>query len=462
MEFDTLLSLTPKLYDLGVVNALSSPNDFAPVQHNGLWYFFVTNQLTGALSRVEMGASLATAAPSLAYLNADFAQLKNPTGIAIIRDCDSFHMFLTDRQTKDFIRLDVLDITGPATGYTINNFGALGSISDPTGMSRAIRDHDNIFMFTTNVIDSVLTRIKFQQCSNASIQSSTTMKPPVYKYNAAGIYNLYYLADEGLPTMKVQCKLIYVLPTPPIVMSADTFMCAGDSMKLKVLSINAINKTWSPAYNISSTTLDNVIVWPKYSTTYRILLPYSSGCVVDTAIRVHVTKVMADAGPDRTVQDGASTQLGGPFTSLGTNYSYTWTPKRYIVDDMSLTPVVNPPNDYTYYLEVKEANTGCKNVDTVVVRVECNDVNMPNAFKPQGSDYQSRFGIANNQIVKLVHFRIFDRWGREVFSTTDPTKQWDGKINGEYAEMGVYAYFIDGFCTSGKRVTKKGNVTLIR
>jgi gliding motility-associated-like protein len=463
MEFDTLLSLTPHLYDLGTINSLSSPNDFAPIQHNGLWYFFITNQISGELARVDMGASLATAAPSLAAWSANpGSNFKNPTGIAIIRDCDSFHMFITDRQTKDFIRVDIPDITGGPGTFVINNFGALGSLSDPTGMSRAIRDHDNIFMFSTNVIDSVLTKVKFQQCSNASIQSSTTMKPPTYKYNTAGIYNLYYLADEGLPTMKVQCKLIYVIPTPPIVMSADTFMCQGDSMKLKILSINAINKTWSPAYNISNTTLDNVIVWPRYTTTYRILLPYASGCVVDTDIRVHVSKVIADAGPDRTLQDGANTQLGGPFTSLGTNFSYTWTPKRYIIDDIALTPVVNPPNDYTYYLEVKDNNSGCKNVDTVVVRVECNSINMPNAFKPQGNDYQSRFGIANNQIVKLVYFRIYDRWGREVFSTTDPTKQWDGKINGEYAEVGVYVYVIDGFCNSGKRVTKDGNVTLIR
>lgn len=462
MEFDTLLSLTPKLYDLGPISGLGGPNDFAPIQYGGVWRFFVTNQFTGDLARVDLGASLATTTPSTAAIIGTFINgLKNPYGISIIRDCDSFHMFIVDRQTKDFVRLDVADIAGGSAGYTYNNFGAMGCITDPTGMSRAIRYHDNIYMFTTNDIDSTLAKVKFQQCSSASIQSSTTMKPPVYKYNTSGTYNLYYLADEGLPTMKVQCKLIYVLPTPPIVMSADTNICQGDTAQLKVLSINAINKTWTPAYNITSTTVDEVRVWPRYSTTYRILMPYASGCVVDTAIRIKVNKVMADAGPDRTIKDGAMTQLGGPFTSLGTNYTYTWTPNRYISSDIVLTPTVNPPNDYTYYLEVVDTS-GCKSTDTVVVRVDCENINMPNAFKPEGNDHQSRFGLANNQIIKLIYFRIYNRWGMEVFNTTDPTKKWDGKINGEYAPVGVYVWDIDGFCNSGKRVQAHGNVTVIR
>lgn len=463
IEFDTLLSLTPKLYDLGSMPGLSSPNDFAPLLHNGLWHLFVTNESTGELSRIDLGSSIATAAPGSATIIGNFIDgLKNPTGISIIRDCDSFHIFITNRQSLDFVRLDVTDILGGISAFTLNNYGAVtGSLTSPSGLSRAIRDHDNIFMFTTNEVDSTLSKIKFQQCSNASIQSSTTMKPPVYKYDTAGVYNLYYMVDEGLPTMKVQCKLIYVQAIPPLVMSNDTAICQGDTVSLRVLSINAINKTWSPAYNITNTTEDNVRVWPRYSTAYRILLPFSSGCVVDTAIRIHVTKVLADAGPDRTLHDGASTLLGGPNTSLGINYSYTWTPNRYISNDIAMNPIVNPPHDYTYYLEVKDTS-GCKNVDTVVVRVDCNDINLPNAFKPEGSNYQSRFGLANSQIIKLAYFRIYSRWGQEVFSTTDPTKEWDGKINGEYAPVGVYVYQVDGFCSSGKRVTKEGNVTVVR
>ncbi len=461
IEFDTLLSLTPKLFDLGTTTGLSGPNDFAPLLYNGIWYFFTTNSISNDLTRVDMGASLATSTPAGTALGNFSTDLQNPTGIAILRDCDSFHIFITNKQSRDFVRIDAVDILGGPTSFNSNNYGPMGVIVAPSGMSRAIRDHDDIFMFSTNEIDSNLIKIKFAQCKNSDIRSSTTAKPPTFKYDTAGTYNLYYLIDEGLPTMNVQCKLIYVLPTPPIIMSNDTTICQGDTVGLKMLSITATSKTWSPAYNISSITADNVQVWPDFSTIYRIYMTFKNGCIVDTAIRVKVNKVNADAGPDRSLADGATTLLGGPMTSDAVNYTYDWTPKRYILNDKSMAASVNPPFDYTYYLTVTDTSK-CTDIDTVVVHVGCNDVNLPNAFAPQGSDHQNRFGLANTQIAKLVFFSIYDRWGKEVFTTTDPTKQWDGKVNGEFAPMGVYIWNVDGFCNSGKRMKKSGNVTLIR
>jgi gliding motility-associated-like protein len=461
IEFDTLLSLTPTLTDMGVVTDINAPNDYAVLRHNGLWYFFVTNETNNELTRLRMGASLASPVITSTSLGNFGNELRNPTGISLIRDCDSFHVFITNKTTREFIRLDATDITGPAAAFNPVNLGILGGMLAPTGLTRPIRDKDNIFLFSTNETDGNLVKIVFQQCSNASIQSSTTSTPPPYKYDTAGIYNIYYMINEGLPTMDVQCKLIYVLATPPITMSNDTTICQGDTVSLKVISVNAINKTWSPDYNISSTIKDEVRVWPDYSTVYRIYMPYLSGCTVDTAIKITVNKVEADAGPDRTLADGASTLLGGPFTSLGSKYWYKWAPSRYLSNDGITNPTAYPPFDYTYYLYVTD-EAGCVAIDTVVVNVGCNDVNLPNAFAPEGKNTQNRFGLANSQIVKLAAFSIYDRWGKEVFTTTDPTKQWDGRVNGEVAPMGVYIWNVDGFCNSGKRLKKSGNVTLIR
>jgi gliding motility-associated-like protein len=99
----------------------------------------------------------------------------------------------------------------------------------------------------------------------------------------------------------------------------------------------------------------------------------------------------------------------------------------------------------------------------VLVKVACADVNLPNAFTPEdhaaNNDY---FGLINKSIVKLNHFKIFDRWGKMVFSTNDVSMQWNGKADGIDCPYGVYVWEVDGFCSSGKRITKNGNVTLIR
>jgi gliding motility-associated-like protein len=79
---------------------------------------------------------------------------------------------------------------------------------------------------------------------------------------------------------------------------------------------------------------------------------------------------------------------------------------------------------------------------------------------------RATFGLSNQQIVKLAYFRIYDRWGNMVFTSgeeiADPTKEWDGTVNGNDAPMGVYVWQADGFCNSGQRIRTSGNVTLIR
>jgi gliding motility-associated-like protein len=285
----------------------------------------------------------------------------------------------------------------------------------------------------------------------------------VYSYSQPGTYNVYLAINEGLPTMQVQCKQIVVLPIPPLDMSQDTIICQGDTLTLSIRSQTGLSFTWRPEYNLGPKADSfDVRVWPDFATDYRVTVPYANGCIVDTGVYVDVSKNKADAGPDRLLGDGAKTILGGPMTTESGEHTYTWLPGQFISDISIPNPVVNPPYDYTYYLEVRNS-FGCYDIDTVVVRVTCNDLNLPNAFSPESSNPASnRFGVLNRQVVKLNYLKVFDRWGKLVFETTDVTRQWDGKVNGEPAPFGVYVWEADGFCLENKRFKRSGNVTLIR
>ena len=58
---------------------------------------------------------------------------------------------------------------------------------------------------------------------------------------------------------------------------------------------------------------------------------------------------------------------------------------------------------------------------------------------------------------------IWNRWGQEVYRSTDPNSQgWDGKFNGTDAAVGVYAYIISYRDVNGGDQLLKGNVTLTR
>ncbi|MBP9159811.1 MAG: PKD domain-containing protein, partial [Flavobacteriales bacterium] len=88
----------------------------------------------------------------------------------------------------------------------------------------------------------------------------------------------------------------------------------------------------------------------------------------------------------------------------------------------------------TAYLTVTSGH-GC--FDTTSVRVFIGDhlFFAPSAFSPNGDDFNetwkpSVLGAREYQL------DVFDRWGREVFSTTDPNAGWDGKN----AMPGMYSY----------------------
>lgn len=87
---------------------------------------------------------------------------------------------------------------------------------------------------------------------------------------------------------------------------------------------------------------------------------------------------------------------------------------------------------------------------------------MPNAFTPlQGSNnvFMPVMQFTDN---KSYSFNIFNRWGQQIFSTTDFTQGWDGTYDGKVVEQGVYAYYITVVDTQGRVTEKKGTVLLLK
>jgi gliding motility-associated-like protein len=64
-------------------------------------------------------------------------------------------------------------------------------------------------------------------------------------------------------------------------------------------------------------------------------------------------------------------------------------------------------------------------------------------------------------ISQLNYFRIYNRWGQLVFSSSDLKKGWDGAINGRVQSTATYVYIAQGTDYTGKVINKKGSVTLI-
>ncbi len=484
LDFSFNISNTPIATNLGDPNgALNYPTDMAAIKDNGNWYLFVTNRGNNSLARLDLGTGLDTIATDIRGYNlGDFLyRILVPSSITLTRDCGSIYAYITDSTTSQLIGIEMPTAVGPYTGI---DYSIVGAMAYPSGISSIIRGRDDIYAFICNVKDSSITRLEINQCTNSTIPSFREVTPPVYSYTDTGWYNIYYVINEGLPNMQVECKQIRVQPIPNIYMNLHPTICRGDSIHLYAISNYADSFAWSPNYHIDTVYnhTDSILVWPDITTNYHLMIHYPDGCIVDTNINVEVIKVVADAGPDRTIADGSETTLGGPYMSLDDvnqahagytpgygQFSYAWSPNQYIDNTVNPFPHAKPPFDYTYFLEVSVQYINqygiytCKDHDTVTVHINCGDIYLPNAFSPaSANDGANRFGILNNQLTQLNYFRIFNRWGAVVFETTNPANFWDGTFNGKPAPADVYVWIADGFCQSGKAVKKKGNVTLLR
>ncbi|OFY87667.1 MAG: hypothetical protein A3F72_13145 [Bacteroidetes bacterium RIFCSPLOWO2_12_FULL_35_15] len=88
------------------------------------------------------------------------------------------------------------------------------------------------------------------------------------------------------------------------------------------------------------------------------------------------------------------------------------------------------------------------------------EVAVPTAFSPNGDNNNDVLFVLGT--ITSLNFSIYNRWGQEVFHTTDRTKGWDGKFNGQALNSGVFAYQLFGIMPNGDKVERKGNITLVK
>jgi gliding motility-associated-like protein len=113
---------------------------------------------------------------------------------------------------------------------------------------------------------------------------------------------------------------------------------------------------------------------------------------------------------------------------------------------------------------ITENMFGC--TDTVVDSVFVAPVTtlyVPSAFTPD-TDRNNDIFRAYGKDIGVFDFRVFDRWGKELFVTTDINDGWDGTDmkTGREVKAGLYVYQIRYEDYRGRGLKKLGRVSLIR
>lgn len=99
--------------------------------------------------------------------------------------------------------------------------------------------------------------------------------------------------------------------------------------------------------------------------------------------------------------------------------------------------------------------------DTYQITIGESYLRCPNAFSPQASEGINDIWKVSYKSIINFECHIFNRWGIEIISFTNPAEGWDGKYKGKYVNAGVYFYVIKAKGADGKNYELKGDINII-
>lgn len=150
-----------------------------------------------------------------------------------------------------------------------------------------------------------------------------------------------------------------------LVPMADTIICKGDTIQLRVQS-DGLRYSWTPAANFIDPLVKNPFAVTHVLTDYAVTAVIG-GCTATDYIRVTpVPYPSVNAGPDQVICYNKSTQLNGSTDGL----TWSWSPPNRLNNPALLNPVAFPPRTTDFVLTAYD-NKGCPKPgrDTVTITV---------------------------------------------------------------------------------------------
>lgn len=99
--------------------------------------------------------------------------------------------------------------------------------------------------------------------------------------------------------------------------------------------------------------------------------------------------------------------------------------------------------------------------DVFTVKIGESSLRCPNAFSPDASEGINDVWRVKSKSIVEFECHIFNRWGIEIFSFTNPAEGWDGKYKGKYVGPGVYFYVIKAKGADGRDYKLKGDINIV-
>jgi gliding motility-associated-like protein len=197
--------------------------------------------------------------------------------------------------------------------------------------------------------------------------SSSTVAQPMASPASTTSYTLT-VTNTTTGCQNTDVVVVTVGTSPVANAGANQAICNSDSVQIGTPAIAGNTYSWSPATDLSSSTIAQPFASPVVTTTYTLTVTSSaSGCQSIDSVVVTVNPLpVANAGADQLGCNGDSVVIGSPAIAGNT---YSWSPATGLSSSTSAQPNASPAVTTTYTLTVTNSTTGCTNTDVVIVTV---------------------------------------------------------------------------------------------
>ncbi|HLW29402.1 MAG TPA: gliding motility-associated C-terminal domain-containing protein [Brumimicrobium sp.] len=300
----------------------------------------------------------------------------------------------------------------------------------------------------------------------ADTPTSTDQNPSNICFPTAGVYDvtLTITDDIGSDDLTYQITVNNCSSGLTAAFSVDTLLvCAGDCVSFTDLSLGDPT-SWSWKFDGAEPQTSNLQnpqnICFDSSGVFDVTLTVSNGIGSDEIISSITVLELPEINGigDTTIELGGAASLEAVPIDAG---SVFWEPSESIDCPTCLDVIATPLITTNYYANII-GNNGCMGRDNVLVIVDFREiVEVPSAFSPNGDGVNDLIKVLGVGITK-IDFRIYNRYGQMVFSTTDLDEGWDGTMNGEVLNQGVFVYTLTFDLIDGTSGEKSGNITLVK
>jgi gliding motility-associated-like protein len=247
----------------------------------------------------------------------------------------------------------------------------------------------------------------------------------------------------------------------------DQAICEGDCLRFINTSTGDITSyAWTilGASPNNSTSENPYVCYPNtgdYSVSLTVTGPDGTN-TYDSIVSVGVYPDSVTVTRDTTIEMGGVAFLQAVGYSQQGGGVFFW-PQEDIVSCQPLCNQIfaNPlvtTNVIAQFISID----GCITEGSAKVTVKYEDViDVPNTFTPNLDGINEEVFVKGPGITSMS-FRIFDRYGKLMFETTDQEEGWDGTYNGGLLNPSAFLWTLEYTLINGESNTKSGSITLLK